>query len=273
MSSGSVQQLTAECRQVVTMRMRDGILTWLRYTAAHVPRMVETHTTVCTAMLKGTPGKTLRRILQRYGVHLKTADVFWGWAAQECTEGWLQLSGGRPQRGKGKPLMEWRVQAMEAGGWGGMLAGGDTAWFATFRMKVRQQMIQLSEEAVPQVTQVMVQQVWMTSAKSQTKHANAGKQCRRVYNVALAQLHQQREIVLVGLAARLLARKELVAAMRATVACGALPRVLRAEAVVDVTRAVPVRDVVVDMCAGRQSMKGPARRQGYNRGTGMWRWR
>ena len=78
-----------------------------------------------------------------------------------------------------------------------------------------------------------------------------------------AQLHQQREIALVGSAARLLARKELVAAMRATVACGALPRVLRAEAVVDVTRTAPVRDVVIDMCAGRQAMKGPACRQGY----------
>ena len=28
------------------------------------------------------------------------------------------------------------------------------------------------------------------------------------------------------------------------------------------TRAASVRDVVIDMCAGRQSMKGPARRQG-----------
>ena len=71
--------------------------------------------------------------------------------------------------------------------------------------------------------------------------------------MALAQLHQQREIALVGSAVRLLARKELVAAMRAAVACGALPRVLRAEAVVDVTRTVPMRDVVIDMCAGKQS--------------------
>ena len=190
--------MASECRQVVTMRMRDSLLTWLRCTAAQVPRMVETHRLVCAAMLKGTPGKALRRILQRYGVHLKTADVFWGWAAQESTEGWLQLSGGRPQRGKGKPLMEWRVQAMEARGWGSMLAGRDTAWFATFRMKMRQQMLQLSEEAVPQVTQAMVQQIWMASAKSQTKCANAGKQCRRVYDAALAQLHEQREIALVG---------------------------------------------------------------------------
>ena len=165
--------------------------------------------------------------------------------ARESTEGWLQLSGGRPQRGKGKPLMEWRVQAAEAGGWGGMLASGDTTWFATFRMKVRQQMLQLSEEAVPQVTQAMLQRVWMTSAKSQTKQANAGKQCRKIYDTALAQLHQQREIALVGTAAKLLARKKLVAATRAMVACGALPKVLRAKAVVDVTRVAPVRDVVI----------------------------
>ena len=131
--------MTTECRQVVTMRMRDSLLTRLRYIVAQVPRIVEAHTSVCAAMLKSTPGTTLRRILQRYGVQLKTADVFWGWVARESTEGWLQLSGGRPQRGKGKPLMEWRVQAAEAGGWGGMqLSSGDTAWFATFRMKVRQ---------------------------------------------------------------------------------------------------------------------------------------
>ena len=51
-------------------------------------------------------------------MQLKTADVFWGWGAQEITEGWLQLSGGRPQRGKGKPVMEWRVKATGAEGWG-----------------------------------------------------------------------------------------------------------------------------------------------------------
>ena len=32
--------------------------------------------------------------------------------AQESTEGWLQLSRGRPQRGKGKPLMEWWAQTL-----------------------------------------------------------------------------------------------------------------------------------------------------------------
>ena len=168
-----------------------------------------------------------------------SSDVFWGWVAQESTEGWLQLSGGGPQRGKGKPLMEWRVRAAEAGagGWGGMLANVDTPWFATFRMKVRQQMLQLTEEAVSQVTQAMLQRVWMTSAKSQTKQVNARKQCRKIYDTTLAQLHQQREIALVGSAAKLMTRKQLAAAMRATVACGALPMVLRAESVVDVTRA------------------------------------
>ena len=121
------------------MRMRDSLLTRLRCTAAQVPRMVETHTSVCAALSKGTPGKTLRRILEGYKVQLEAADVFWGWVAQGSTEGCLQLPGGRPQRGKGKPLMGWRVQAAEAGGWGGMLASGDPTWFATFRMEVRQQ--------------------------------------------------------------------------------------------------------------------------------------
>ena len=82
--------------------------------ACNTPNGIPTH------LSKGTPGKTLRRILERYKLQLKTADVFWGWVAQESTEGscegWLQLTGGRPQRGKGKPLMEWRVQAAEAGG-------------------------------------------------------------------------------------------------------------------------------------------------------------
>ena len=104
MSGKPVQPLTAACRQVVTMRMRDSLLTKLRLEAAQVPQMVETHTSVC-AMLMGTPGKTLRMILERYRVQLKTTDVLWGWVAQESTEEWLQLTGGRPQRDKGKPLM------------------------------------------------------------------------------------------------------------------------------------------------------------------------
>ena len=103
----------------------------------------------------------------------------------------------------------------------------------------------------------------MASAKSQIKQANAEKQCRSIYDTALAKLHQQRGIALVGTVTKLLAGNQLVTAMRVTVACGALQRVPRAEAVVDGTRAAPVRDLVIDMCAGRQSMKGPARRQGY----------
>ena len=109
------------------MWMRDSLLTRLRYTAAQVHQMAEAHTSVCAAMLKSTPGTTLRRILQRYRVQLKTAVVFWGWVARESTEGWLQLSGGRPQRDNGTPLMVWQVQAAEAGVWGDMLSSGDTA--------------------------------------------------------------------------------------------------------------------------------------------------
>ena len=74
------------------MRMRDGLLAGLGYKSAQVPRMVEASAEVCTAMLKATPGRTLRRILERYGVQLLAADVFWGWVARESTSGWLQLS-------------------------------------------------------------------------------------------------------------------------------------------------------------------------------------
>ena len=62
--------------------------------------------------------------------------------------------------------------------------------------------------------------------------------------------------------AKLLARQRMVAAMKAVVACGALPKVTRAKAMVDDRGAAPVGGVVTDMCAGRQSMKGPARRHG-----------
>ena len=123
-------------------------------------------------------------------------------------------------------------------------------------------MLELAEGAVPRVTQAMVQQVWVNSAKAQTRQVNAGKQCRQVYDTALVQLHQQREVVLVGSTTKLLSRQQMVAAVKVTVTCGALPKVTRAEAVVDVRRAVPVRNVVIDLCAGRQSMKGPARRHG-----------
>ena len=67
-------------------------------------------------------------------LRLRAADVFWGWVAQESTGGWQQLAGGRPQLGKGKPLGEWRVQAVEEGGWGGVPS---KAWFATFRLRIR----------------------------------------------------------------------------------------------------------------------------------------
>ena len=78
----------------------------------------------------------------------------------------------------------------------------------------------MAEEPVPQVTPQVAQRVWMHSAKSQTKQANAGKQCRGIYDTALAHLHQQREIVRVGATTKLLSRRQLVVGMRATIAQG-----------------------------------------------------
>ena len=79
--------------------------------------------------------------------------MFWGWVAVESTQGWLQLTGGRLQRGVGANLQEWRVQAAEAGGWERMLRKGDLAWFATFRMKVLAVLAGLEDRPVYQVTQ------------------------------------------------------------------------------------------------------------------------
>ena len=198
---------TTGCKQVVAMRMGGSLPTRLRYTAAQVPGVVGAHTPVCAAMPKGPPGKALRRILEGHRVQVGAAGVFWGWVAQGGIEGWLQLPGGGPQRGKGKPLVGWGAQATGAGGWGGMLAGGGSAWFASPRVGVGQQMLQLPRGAVPQVAQV-----WVASAKPQAKQANAGGQCRKIYDTALAQLHQQGGVALVGAAAKLLARGGLVAA-------------------------------------------------------------
>ena len=85
--------------------------------------------------------------------HLKGGGSVWGWVAAEGTQGWLQLAGGRPQRGIGADLREWRVQAAEAGGWERMPREGDSAWFATFRMRVLAALTEGEQGPVYQATQ------------------------------------------------------------------------------------------------------------------------
>jgi hypothetical protein len=114
--TGLHRELTEECKQVVVIRLRGYLLQALGYKAAAVPRMVELDTTVLSALLSGSPGAWLRRYVRSHDIAQKAEAVFWGWVAVESTRGWLQLTGGRPQRGVGGNLQEWRVQAAEAGG-------------------------------------------------------------------------------------------------------------------------------------------------------------
>ena len=90
-----------------------------------------------------------------------------------------------------------------------------------------------------------------------------GKQNRAIYNLALIQLEQQREVTLTGTLRRLMAKKSMATCATTAIREGALPRVLKRNRVVDTRCAQPVRDVTIDLCAGRQSMKRPAKQMGY----------
>ena len=189
--------------------------------------------------------------------------MFWGWVAVESTQGWLQLTGGRPQRGVGGNLQDWWVQAAEAGGWERMLRKGDSAWFATFRMKVLAALAALEDGLVYQVTQEQAQRVWANPTNAATRSLEGGEQHKDVYSLVLTQLEQQREMTLTGTLRRLMTKRSMATCAAAAIRAGALPRVLKRSRVVDTGCARPVRDVIVDLCAGRQSMKRPARQLGY----------
>ena len=86
-----------------------------------------------------------------------------------------------------------------------------------------------------------------------------GKQHRDVYRLALTQLEQQREVTLTGTLRKLMTKRSMATCAAAAIKAGALPRVLKRNRVVDAGCAQPLRDVVIDLCAGRQSMKRPVR--------------
>ena len=144
-----------------------------------------------------------------------------------------------------------------------MMRKGDSAWFATFRMRVLAALMEGEEGPVYQVTQQRAQQVWTNTAKAATRGLAGGKQNREVYNLALIQLEQQREVTLTGMLRRLMTKKSMAKCSTAAIRAGALPRVLKRSRVVDADCTQPVRDVIIDLCAGRQSMKRPAKQMGY----------
>ena len=67
---------------------------------------------------------------------------------------------------------------------------GDSAWFATFTMKVLAALAGLEDGPVCQVTQERAQRVWINTAKATTRSLTGGKQHRDVYSLALIQLEQ-----------------------------------------------------------------------------------
>ena len=130
------QLLTGAQKEVIETKMRKYMMDTVNYKGASTPLILQTSAKTVVQMVGGAAGRWLRRYLARERVVTKAKDVLWGWAGQQSIAGWLHLEGGRPQTGAGGPLEEWRVQAVEMGGWRSMLRQGDTAWMSSFRLKV-----------------------------------------------------------------------------------------------------------------------------------------
>ena len=75
--------------------------------------------------------------------------------------------------------------------------------------------------------------MWINTAKAATRSLEGGGQNREVYNLALIQLEQQREVTLTGSLRRLMAKKSMATCAAAAIRAGALPRVLKRNRVVD----------------------------------------
>ena len=262
--------LAGHHRQAISIRMRGYLLQMIGYEADEVPRMVEVQTTVLGAMLDKLAGVWLRRYVKRQGIKVAAGDVYWGWAATEAMDGWLQLEGGRPRKGAGSPVVEWKVQAAEQGGWAAMRRQPDTPWMITFRLNVLQALrCEVARAAdggavAGEVEASMVTKVWVNSAKAATRAAAQGLQSRELFDLALVQLDQQGQIRLAlhlreTLRAAANVKRCLDEAQRLGVvgSKGSQPQLVATQPT------QVVRDVVVDICAGRQSMKGPARRKGF----------
>jgi hypothetical protein len=139
-----------------------------------------------------------------------------------------------------------------------MLRQGDTTWMAGFRMRVLQALQQYHEvtpAGLCTVTEDTVEEVW-------SRMVPGGRQSRDLYDLALIQLQQHRRLAL--------EQGQVVPTQRRVRQCvqtalsrGAQTKGAVCKQVTQAGRSPVVRDVVVDMCAGRQSMRGPAKRSGY----------
>ena len=106
-------------------------------------------------------------------------------------------------------------------------------------------------------------QLWINMVKAATRSLEGGKQHKDVYNLSLIQLEQQREVTQTGALMTLMTKRSMVTCSATAIKAGALPRVLKRSRVMDAGCVQPVKDVIIDLCAGRQSMERPSRQMGY----------
>ena len=258
------QLLTTEQRARITGKMEAYLLKAVGCGQQSRPPILRAATDVVSAMSVGLAGKWLRRYLKEQKVLTAAKEVLWGWAAQQGIAGWLQLTGGRPQTGAGPPLEEWRVQAVEMGGWRAMLRQGDTAWMAGFRMRVLQALQQYHETTpagLCTVSEDTVEEVWLHSAKAWSRMVPGGKQSRDLYDLALIQLQQHQRLALEQ--GQVHTQRRVRQCVQTALGRGAQVKGAVSKQVTQAGKTPVVRDVVVDLCAGRQSMRGPAKRSGY----------
>ena len=258
------QLLTGAQKEVIETKMRKYLMDAVNYRGASAPLILQTSAKTVVQMVGGAAGRWLRRYLARERVVTKAKDVLWGWAGQQSIAGWLHLKGGRPQTGAGGPLEEWRVQAVEMGGWRSMLRQGDTAWMSSFRLKVLQALQQYHEvtlQGTCTVTTDTVEEVWVHSAKAWSRMGPGGTQSRDLYDLALLQLRQQRRLEILGGQYQPLRRVRQC--VQTAVARGVQARGAVGRQVTQASRTPVERNVIVDLCAGRQSMRVPAQQEGY----------
>ena len=130
------------------------LLQVLGYKVAAAPRVVgpgAPNTGVLSTLLAGPPGTWLRRCVGDRRITQKAGAIFLGWVAAASTQEWLQLAGGGRSGGLGG-LQGWRVAGSGGRVIGEDAEGGDSAWFATSRVRVMAALIEGEAGSVYQAT-------------------------------------------------------------------------------------------------------------------------
>ena len=111
------------------------------------------------------------------------------------------------------------------------------------------------------MTEDTVEEVWLHSAKAWSRMVPGGKQSRDMYDLALVQLQQHQRLALGQ--GQVHTQRRVRQCVQTALSRGAQTKGAVSKQVAQAGRTPVVRDVVVDLCAGRQSMEGPAEGSGY----------